>query len=215
MPIGSHLVIGRIRVKTLSIPLPQAFLAFYWSSMASPSFDPAQVRRAQDGDDQAWNELLRRLEPLLRGYFIKRIGKEAEVDDLVQNTLLRLHKGLDDLEKPGSLKSFSMKAALFELQDYYRGRYDMKETLYAPDLPPQRTTDPEDRSAHVDVEKALDVLTPKARRIMELREYGYIYREIAQMLDTTEAAVKMQVKRAFEKMQDALGVVLALLWFGL
>jgi RNA polymerase sigma-70 factor (ECF subfamily) len=49
---------------------------------------------------------------------------------------------------------------------------------------------------------------------MELREYGYLYREIAQMLDTTEAAVKMQVKRAFEKMKDALSVLLALIWFG-
>ncbi|PSQ97860.1 MAG: sigma-70 family RNA polymerase sigma factor [Bacteroidetes bacterium SW_9_63_38] len=183
--------------------------------MAESSFDPAQVRRAQNGDERAWNDLLRRLEPVLRGYFIKRIGKETDVDDLVQNTLMRVHEGLEDLEKPGSLKSFSMKAALFELQDYYRGRYDMRERLYDPELPPKRTTDPEDRSAHVDVEKALDVLTPKARRIMELREYGYIYREIAQMLDTTEAAVKMQVKRAFEKMRDALGVVLALLWFGL
>ena len=181
--------------------------------MADASFDPAQVRRAQDGDEQAWNDLLRRLEPILRGYFIKRIGKETDVDDLVQNTLMRVNDGLDDLKKPGSLKSFAMKAALFELQDYYRGRYDMKETLYDPELPPQRTTDPEDRSAHVDVEKALDVLTPKARRIMELREYGYLYREIAQMLDTTEAAVKMQVKRAFEKMKDALSVLLPLLWF--
>jgi RNA polymerase sigma-70 factor (ECF subfamily) len=182
--------------------------------MATSEFDPAHVRRAQEGDDEARNDLLRRLEPILRGYFIKRIGKEADVDDLVQNTLMRVHEGLADLEKPGSLKSFAMKAALFELQDYYRGRYDMKERLYDPDLPPQRTTDPDDRSAEVDVEKALDVLTPKARRIMELREYGYIYREIAQMLDTTEAAVKMQVKRAFEKMRDALGVLLALLWFG-
>lgn len=181
--------------------------------MATPSFDPAQVRRAQNGDERAWNDLLRRLEPLLRGYFIKRIGKEPDVDDLVQNTLMRVHKGLDDLKKPGSLKSFSMKAALFELQDYYRGRYDMKETLYDPELPPQRTTDPEDRSAHVDVEMALDVLTPKARRIMELREYGYLYREIAQMLDTTEAAVKMQVKRAFEKMKDALTSLLLFVWF--
>ena len=182
--------------------------------MANPEFDPAHVRRAQEGDDDARNDLLRRLEPILRGYFIKRIGKEADVDDLVQNTLMRVHEGLEALEKPGSLKSFAMKAALFELQDYYRGRYDMKERLYDPDLPPQRTTDPDDRSAEVDVEKALDVLTPKARRIMELREYGYIYREIAQMLDTTEAAVKMQVKRAFEKMRDALGVFLTLLWFG-
>lgn len=183
--------------------------------MATPSIDPADVRRAQEGDEQAWNQLLQRLEPVLRGYFIKRIGKESDVDDLVQNTLLRLHEGLEDLEKPGSLKSFAMKAALFELQDYYRGRYDMKETLYDPELPPNRTTAPDDRSAQVDIEKALDVLTPKARRIMELREYGYLYREIAQMLDTTEAAVKMQVKRAFEKMRDALGVVVLLLWFGL
>jgi RNA polymerase sigma-70 factor (ECF subfamily) len=180
--------------------------------MPDSTFDPAQVRRAQNGDEQARNDVLRRLQPILRGYFIKRIGKEADVDDLIQNTLMRVHDGLADLEKPGSLKAFAMKAALFELQDYYRGRYDMKEDLYDPELPPPRTTAPEDRSAHVDVETALDVLSPKARRIMELREYGYIYREIAQMLDTTEAAVKMQVKRAFEKMQDALGIVLVLIW---
>lgn len=182
--------------------------------MADPDFDPARVQRAQDGDDRARNDLLRRLQPILRGYFIKRIGKEREVDDLVQNTLMRVHNGLDDLKKPGSLQAFAMKAALFELQDYYRGRYDMKETLYDPDLPPERTTGPDDRSAKVDVENALEVLTPEARRILELREYGYIYREIAQMLDTTEAAVKMQVKRAFEKMRDALGTLLVLLWFG-
>ena len=180
--------------------------------MASPTFDPDQVRRAQDGDERARSDLLERLQPLLRGYFIKRIGKIADVDDLVQNTLVRIHEGLEDLEKPGSLKAFALKAALFELQDYYRGRYDMKEQLYNPDLPPDRTTDPDDRSAEVDLETALEVLSPKAQRILELREYGYKYREIAQMIDTTEAAIKMQVKRAFDKMRDALGAWLGLLW---
>ena len=181
--------------------------------MPETAFDPDRVREAQNGDEQARNGLLRRLEPILRGYFIKRIGAETDVDDLVQNTLVRIHESFDDLKKPGSLKSFAMKAALFELQDYYRGRYDMKESLRDPDLPLGRSTEPEDRSAHVDVEKALEALTPKARRIMELREYGYLYREIAQMLDTTEAAVKMQVKRAFETMKEALSALLILLWF--
>jgi RNA polymerase sigma-70 factor (ECF subfamily) len=178
--------------------------------MADQGIDPAQVRRAQNGDDRARSDLLKRLEPILRGYFVKRIGKTAEVDDLVQNTLVRVHEGLEDLEKPGSLKAFAMKAALFELQDYYRGRYDMKENLYDPDLPPRRTTDPDDSGARFDVEKAMEALSPKAQRIMELREYGYRYREIAQMIDTTEAAIKMQVKRAFEKMRDALDVILVL-----
>lgn len=168
------------------------------------SFEPARVERAQEGDDQARSALLAKMEPMLRGYFIKRIGKQTEVDDLVQNTLLRVHRGLEDLEKPGSLKSFAMKAALFELQDYYRGRYDLKESLYDPEMPPERTGPDRSGADRVDVERALEALSPKARRIMELREYGYRYREIAQMIDTTEAAIKMQVKRAFDTMREAL-----------
>ena len=39
---------------------------------------------------------------------------------------------------------------------------------------------------------------------MELREYGYRYEEIANIVGSTEAAIKMQVKRAFEKMRDML-----------
>lgn len=179
--------------------------------MASPSnpFDADRVRRAQAGGEEARATLLSAIEPVLRGYFIKRIGKRVEVDDLVQNTLVRIHTGLADLEKPGSLKAFAMKAALFELQDYYRGRYDMKEHLYDPELPPPRHSPDGVSIAHVDLDRALDALTPKTRRIIELREYGYLYREIAQMLDTTEAAVKMRVKRAFEKMRDALMSIVA------
>jgi RNA polymerase sigma-70 factor (ECF subfamily) len=176
----------------------------------SDPFDPRRVRQAQAGDDRARSALLSAIEPVLRGYFIKRIGKTADVDDLVQNTLVRVHTGLADLEKPGSLKSFAMKAALFELQDYYRGRYDMKEHLYDPETAPERRGPDGIDTANVDVERALDALSDKARRIIELREYGYLYREIAQMLDTTEAAVKMQVKRAFEKMRDALVSVAAI-----
>lgn len=179
--------------------------------MAKPSIDPDTVRQAQNGDDRARSAILSAIEPILRGYFVKRIGRGTDVDDLVQNTLIRVHEGLADLEKPGSLKPFAMKAALFELQDYYRGRYDMKERLYDPELPLDRTTGPDDGSDRVDVETALEQLSPKARRIIELREYGYKYREIAQMIDTTEAAIKMQVKRAFDKMRDAITLLLALI----
>jgi len=89
----------------------------------------------------------------------------------------------------------------------------MKERLYDPDLPLNRTTDADDGSDRVDVETALEQLSPKARRIIELREYGYKYREIAQMIDTTEAAIKMQVKRAFDKMRDAITLLFTLVTF--
>jgi RNA polymerase sigma-70 factor (ECF subfamily) len=43
---------------------------------------------------------------------------------------------------------------------------------------------------------------------MELKLMGYRYEEIADMIDSTEAAVKMQVKRAVERLRDLLAVIL-------
>ena len=65
----------------------------------------------------------------------------------------------------------------------------------------------------LDLERALEMLSPRARRIIELREYGYRYEEIAEIIGTTEAAIKMQVKRAFEKMRSVLISLVALFLF--
>lgn len=175
------------------------------------AFDPEAVQRAQDGDEAARTQLLRRLDPVLRRFFTHRIGSRTEVDDLVQNTLLRVHSGLEALQNPERFKAFAMKAAVFELQDFYRGRYTAKEHLYDPDRPPADPAGTEHAGLRMDLERALESLTPKARRILELREMGYPYKEIAEMVETTEAAVKMQVKRAFERLRGVLTLVLATL----
>jgi RNA polymerase sigma-70 factor (ECF subfamily) len=178
------------------------------------------VRCAQEGDDRAREALFGEAQSILRAYFAGRIGPGPAVGDLVQNTLVRVHDGLADLRKPGSFKAFLMKAALYELQDYYRGRYDMKERLYDPDTGPERTggdalasrlSDGRPTEAEMDVERALSALSDEARRVIELREYGYRYKEIARMTGTTEGAIKMRVKRAFDTMREALAALLALL----
>ncbi|HET6567589.1 MAG TPA: RNA polymerase sigma factor [Rhodothermales bacterium] len=172
--------------------------------------DPDLVAHAQAGDERALADLLRALEPILRSFFIRRIGVRMEVDDLVQNTLIRVHLSLPDVKDPARLKSFAMKGALFELQDLYRGRYGPKEFLYDPDHPPEQAEHGKAFS-RIDIERALARLTPRARRILELREFGYRYEEIAEMIGSTEAAIKMQVKRSFEKLRDVLVSVIALL----
>ena len=167
-------------------------------------FDPASVTLAQRGDEQARTRILRAIEPILRSFFISRIGRVAIVDDLIQNTLIRVHRGLAALENPARLKAFAMKAAVFELQDHYRGRYSAREALFDPDLPTPGRVGPDDAGLRIDLDRALATLTDHAREILELRELGYPYADIADTLDTTEAAVKMQVKRAFERLRAAL-----------
>lgn len=170
----------------------------------SRRFEKALVEDAQQGDEAALAVLLSRIEPMLRAFFISRIGHKVDVGDLVQNTLIRLHRGLADLNDADRLKAFTMKAALFELQDYYRGRYSTKELLFDPESALEQVDDATASGAGIDVERALAALSDHARAIIELRELGYRYEEIAEKLGTTEAAVKMQVKRAFEKMREAL-----------
>lgn len=176
-------------------------------------FDPELVTAAREGDQRALNRVLSDLERIFRAFFLKRLGGRDEVEDLVQNSLMRVNSGIADLQDPARLKAFAMKAAFFELQDLYRGRYRAKETLFDPLLLLDASDDPA-AGDRIDVERALTHLSDHARRIIELREYGYRYEEIAQRLDTTEAAVKMQVKRAFEKLRDVLAVLLALFLFG-
>ncbi|GAB5537486.1 MAG: sigma-70 family RNA polymerase sigma factor [Rubricoccaceae bacterium] len=175
------------------------------------AFDPASVTLAQSGDEQARTRLLTTIEPILRSFFLSRIGRVAIVDDLIQNTLIRIHRGLEALENPARLKAFAMKAALFELQDHYRGRYSAREALFDPDLPTPGSVGPEDAGLRIDLDRALDTLTDHARQILELRELGYPYADIAETLDTTEAAVKMQVKRAFARLRAVLTTTTAIL----
>jgi len=180
----------------------------YFCMAFQRGFEIELVEQAQQGDAQAREHLLQRLQPVLRAFFIKRIGLKPAVDDLVQNTLLRVHGGLEALKDPGRLKAFAMKAALFELHDLYRGRYGPKEALYDPEQPPEHAEHDGSAGYGIDLERALSVLTPRARRILELREYGYRYQEIAEIIGTSEAAIKMQVKRAFEKMRNVFTAVI-------
>lgn len=167
-------------------------------------FDPDAVSRAQAGDVAARDALLAAVTMPIRAFFRSRIGGAPEVDDLVQNALIRVHRGLNALQRPDRFKAFAMKAALFELQDFYRGRYSSREALFDPDLPTPGSVGAEDVGLRLDLDAALASLTEHARTILEMRELGYPYADIAETLDTTEAAVKMQVKRAFEKLRDLL-----------
>ncbi|MFN3595740.1 MAG: RNA polymerase sigma factor [Rubricoccaceae bacterium] len=172
------------------------------------AFDPQTVALAQAGDSAARERLLAAIRPALRAFFTSRLGAVPDADDLAQNALLRIHRSLGALQQPERFKAFAMKAALFELQDHYRGRYAAREALFDPDLPPPGAVDPEDTALGMDLARALEHLTPHARRIIELRELGYPYLDIAAMLGTTEAAVKMQVKRAFERLRGLLAAAL-------
>lgn len=53
---------------------------------------PGLMARAQAGDREAYNQLLRALVPAIRALIRKKIADEALVEDVIQETLLAIHR---------------------------------------------------------------------------------------------------------------------------
>ena len=174
--------------------------------MVDERFTPELVRRARSGEEAAVNLLLVRLKPVLKKYFTGRLKDTFSVDDLVMNTILRTKKSLPKVQTVESFRAFAFKAASYELRDYYRGRYSPKESLPDPERTPESAAQDTSHAAglRLDIERALRLLSDRARSIIELKLQGYKYREIARTLDTSEGAVKMQVRRAFAALRVSL-----------
>lgn len=92
------------------------------------SFDLAKVAiSAADGDGDALEVLLRELHPLLRRFFTRRFKNEPDlsdvVDDLAQQTLFRIARGITDCtahDEPGVL-AWTLAIARNCAMDYLRG----------------------------------------------------------------------------------------------
>jgi RNA polymerase sigma-70 factor, ECF subfamily len=160
------------------------------------------VERARDGDVAALEQVLAAIRPVLVAFFTNRIGSGPDAEDLAQNTLVRLNRAISELNDPGSLKAFAMRAAVFELQDFYRGRNRTKEWLFDPHEAPETRAEEPTGADSLDIDRVLSAITPHARKILELRAYGYQFDEIAEMVGSTKAAVKMQVRRAIDRLQE-------------
>ncbi len=53
---------------------------------------PALMARAQAGDRDAYNQLLKAMVPAIRGFVRKKIADEALIEDVIQETLMAIHR---------------------------------------------------------------------------------------------------------------------------
>jgi len=167
------------------------------------------LEKAQAGDSTALHLLCKELEGHIRGYFSQKFQNKAIVDDLCQETYLRLLNNLLLIRKKMKLKSFVVKVALHVAQDYLRKKYrnievhknNSKEMIKEVVRDNQNDT----RILNgLDLENALNQLPEKSRNILMMKTQGYNYEEISAEMGLSESGVKMQVKRGLEQLRNFL-----------
>jgi RNA polymerase sigma factor (sigma-70 family) len=86
------------------------------------------VSAACAGDPQAVEGLVAQSLPLVYNIVGRALGGGQDVDDVVQETLLRVVRGLDRLENPSSYRSWMVAITVRQIRDWIRGRAQDRET---------------------------------------------------------------------------------------
>jgi RNA polymerase sigma factor (sigma-70 family) len=166
---------------------------------------------SQKGDRNALEKLCKESEQLMRNYFLFKFKDIEIVNDLCQETYTRLIKSLPNIREPIKYKNFLLKTSFYVIQDYLRKNVSHKNNKRSIDdlmdttvLIDKKISVDDQVISKLDLQNALKKLPEKSQLILKLQSEGYKYLEIAEELNLTESAVKMQVKRSLMKLNDLL-----------
>ena len=183
----------------------------------SDSDDLVLVRAFREGDEKAFEEIVRRYQRQVASVIYLTMGSRAEVEDLTQEVFMRVYRSIDRVTIETSLFSWVYRIAMNLCIDELR-RKKIKRVLSIGPEPgsaadhselfeePSRASDElmaeEKKNQVLD---ALERLTPAHRAALVLREYEEMsYRQIAKSLGITEQAVKSRIFRAREELKELL-----------
>jgi RNA polymerase sigma-70 factor, ECF subfamily len=164
------------------------------------------LERAQSGDVDAFNDLMRLHEKQVLGTALRLLGNLEDAQDAAQETFLRLYKSLNRLPDIQEIKGWLYRVTVNVCNDMHRARRRRGwEPMSGPE-PASSQPDPELAWAHQErgrlVEMALKTLPEKERAAVVLRDMqGLSTREVAGILGSSEVTVRSQISVARGKLK--------------
>jgi RNA polymerase sigma-70 factor, ECF subfamily len=173
-----------------------------------PQPDPDVLRKAQRGDERAFQLLVVAYETPVYNYVLRMVGDRALAEDLTQEIFLRIYQGIAGFSLRCRFTTWLFQVAKNRVLDELRARERKPQAFVTlDDLPPLEVVDaPPERVEAIDaVWRAVAALNPDLKMALLLRDIvGLSYTEIADALEITLATVKWRIFKAREEVQLAL-----------
>ena len=197
--------------------------------------DAALLRRARDGDEQAFGELTEPYRREIQVHCYRMLGSLNDAEDMLQETLLAAWRGLAGFQERSSLRSWLYRIATNQCLNALRSA---SRRIPAEPVPPFRPPDPTRRgeitwlqpysddllegipdsapgpearyhsteAVELAFVAALQRMTPRQAATLVLRDVlGFNSHEVASMLSTSQTAVKGALQRARAALESHLG----------
>ncbi len=172
--------------------------------------DEQLVAAARQGDDGAFEQIVRRYEPVVAATVIGMLGQCAEAEDVGQETFMRLHKGLGRFRGEASLKTYITRIAINLSLNELKRRKRRRSILVRKPVEEfhnleARGESAEGRDTREMVRQGIDQLDDKFRPVIVLRLIdGYSTDETAKILEIPVGTVLSRLARAQDKLKAIL-----------
>jgi RNA polymerase sigma-70 factor (ECF subfamily) len=176
---------------------------------ALDSADEDIARRIRGGDPRAFDAFFSRYGGPLLGYLTGMLGERSLAEDLVQETVLRVYRGIGRYQEQGAFRSWVFRIATNVAYTELRRRRLATEPLDARilELPDPVPADP---LARLEAEQREDLIRAglgtlpdeqRATLLLRVRD-GMPLREIAHALCIPEGTVKSRIHHAVRSLKE-------------
>jgi RNA polymerase sigma-70 factor, ECF subfamily len=176
--------------------------------LALPQPDYGVLRKAQRGDERAFNLIVRAYETPVFNYVLRLVGDRALAEDLTQEVFLRVYQGLPKFSLKCRFTTWLFQVTKNRVLDEFRANERRPRSVVAiEDIPPLEVLDaPFEQVEAMDaVWSSVNELNVELRMALLLRDVvGLSYTEVADALEITLATVKWRIYKAREEVQLAL-----------
>jgi RNA polymerase sigma-70 factor (ECF subfamily) len=180
---------------------------------ALPATDMELARRARQGDDQAFHELVDRHAAHVYRLALALVGNAADAEDVVQEALSGALRSLRSFEGRSSVKTWLSSIVVRQAAKWHRTQArhrvvrldELEEGAVRPGSSLE-AGDAADRSlVRLDVLAVLQTVSREHREVLVLREMeGRSYGEIAEILAIPRGTVESRLHRARQELRNRL-----------
>lgn len=165
------------------------------------------ITKAQIGDGAAYTELLQGLSSFLKNYLRKRIFDQNEIDEVIQETLVAVHRSLHTYDSEKNFMGWFLAIVEYKIIDYIRGLKKHTNSVDINSISNFLSVPNSDSNLKIDIEKAINSLSSREKNVLRLIKVdGQSISEVAKQLNLTEANVKVIAHRAYINLKTYLGI---------
>ncbi len=170
------------------------------------------IKRARDGDDSAFNQVVQTYRKRILGTIARLIGRPEDVEDVGQEVFLRLYFSLDQLRTPEMFEPWLYRLTVNAAYDYLRRQRRRNESRMS-DLSEQqvmladavagskRETEEQRRKRVRElVDSLLSSISEQDRLLLTMKEIeGLSLKELEKVYGVNENALKVRLFRARQR----------------